>query len=83
MSAKANLQFSPLSGRIFWGRVNPKTCVSIGFQRDVTSAFLQVMEMKFPVGTCQNVSVDGENKYRVIVVDMDAAVTVNGKEVKS
>ena len=76
--SKASLQYSSLSGRVYWGRTN-NNGVSIGEQRDVTNAFLQVMEMKFPVNTSQNVSVNGENKYRVLVLDMDKEVTINGK----
>lgn len=76
--SKATLNFSPLSKKIFWGRTNDKGC-SVGQQRDVTSDFLQVMEMKFPVNTCQYVSIDGENKYMVLVVDLTKEVIVNGK----
>lgn len=78
--SKANLQYSPISGRIYWGRTN-NDGVAIGEQRDVTSAFLQVMAMKFPMNTTRNVSVNGENKYRVLVIDMDKQVTINGKAV--
>src|SRR5690554_1093976 len=80
--SKMTLNFSPLTGRVFLGRVNPKTGVSIGEQRDVTSEFLQIMEMKFPVNTTQLISVNGENKYRVIVVDLDKSVVIDGKVVQ-
>ena len=76
---KMHLGHSPLTGRIYLGR--QKGDHWVGDKRDVTSEFLQVMEHKFPIGTAQNVSVNGENKYRVIVVGMDVAVTVNGKEI--
>ena len=75
------LMYSPLSQSVIWGRTN-KNGVAIGNPRDVTSNFLQVMEMKFPVNTSQNISVNGENKYRVIVVDMDKKVVINGKLVE-
>ena len=81
MSNKTGLLYSPLTQRILWGLHNGKGMAVGDKQKDITSEFLQVMEMKFPVNTIQNVSVNGENKYRVIVVDMDKEVTVNGKTV--
>lgn len=75
MTNKTGLLYSPLTGRILWGRHNGNN------QKDITSGFLQVMEMKFPVNTSQNVSVNGENKYRVIVVDMEKEVTIDGKPI--
>ena len=54
--------------------------VSVGDKHvDITNQFLQVMEMNFPINTMQVVSVDGEDKYRVLVVDMEKEVKVNGK----
>lgn len=82
MAARTELMYSPLSGRIYWGRYSGEGVVtSSGKNKDVTSEFLQIMEQKFPVNTTQNVSVNGENKYRVIVVDMERKVLVDGKEV--
>jgi len=78
--SKANLNYSPLSQRVFWGRTNEKGC-SIGEQRDVTSAFIQVMEMKFPPNTIHTITADGEPKFRILVVDMSKEVAVNGKVV--
>lgn len=80
MNTRAGLSFSPLSEKIFWGRIS-KNGIAMGEQREVTSEFLQIMELKFPINTAQSVSVNGENKYRVIVVDMDKEVIVNGKKV--
>lgn len=79
--SKAGLNFSPLSGRVYWGRTNSNG-VSIGEQRDVTSEFIQVMEMKFPVNTYQKISVNGENKYAVIVVDLSKNVVVGGSVIQ-
>jgi hypothetical protein len=75
---KTGLMYSPLSQDVFWGRTN-KDGVSTGSMKNVTSNFLQMMEMKFPINTSQNVSVNGANKYRVIVVDMGRKVTIDGK----
>ena len=81
MANKTGLLYSPLTERVYWGLHNGKG-VSVGDkQKDITSEFIQVMEMKFPINTVQNISVNGENKYRVIVVDMKKEVTVNGKAV--
>ena len=74
---KRHLGHSPLSGRIYLGRQNNGMWQA--GKRDVTSEFLQVMEHKVPINTCQNVTVNGENKYRIIVVDMKAEVTIDGK----
>ena len=51
-------------------------------KKDITTRFLQVMEQKFPINTTQLISVNGENKYRVLVVDLDKEVIVNGKKIQ-
>ena len=76
---KSTLSFSPLSNRIFYGRVNEKTGVASGSQKDVTSEFLYCMEQKFPVNTVQTITVNGVAMYRIFVVDMVKDVIVNGK----
>ena len=81
MANKTGLLYSPLTGRILWGLHNGKGVAVGDRQKDITSDFLQVMEMKFPINTSQNVSVNGENKYRVIVLDMDKEVVINGKNI--
>ena len=80
MSNKTGLMYSPLTGRIIWGLHNGNGVAVGNRHKDITSDFLQVMELKFPINTAQNVSVNGENKYRVFVVDMDKTVLVDGKE---
>lgn len=83
MAARTGLMYSPLTGRIYWGRYNGEgVATSSGKNKDITSEFLQIMEQKFPVNTTQNVSVSGENKFRIIVVDMDKEVVINGKKVE-
>ena len=77
--SKMQLNYSPLTSRVMLGRL--KGNVAQGEQRDVTNAFLQIMEMKFPINTSQNVSINGVNKYRVIVLDMDKEITIDGKVV--
>jgi len=75
---KTGLNYSPLTEEILWGRTN-KNGVSSGVMKNVTSNFLQIMEMKFPINTSQNVTVNGTNKFRVIVVAMDRKVEIDGK----
>lgn len=74
---KLHLGYSDLTEKIYLGK--QKDGAWVGEKRDVTSEFLQVMEHKFPINTSQNISIDGKNKYRVIIVDMEKPVTVNGK----
>ena len=81
MANKTGLLYSPITERIYWGLHNGNGAAVGNKQKDITSDFIQVMEMKFPINTMQNVSVNGENKYRVIIVDMDKEVMVNGKAV--
>ena len=81
MANKTGLLYSPITERIYWGLHNGNGVAVGNKQKDITSDFIQAMEMKFPINTVQNISVNGENKYRVIVVDMDKEVMVNGKAV--
>jgi hypothetical protein len=78
MTTKTGLMYSPITKQILWGRSNEKG-VSSGTPKDVTSSFLQVMEHKFPIDTCQNISINGENKYRVLVIRMGREVILDGK----
>lgn len=81
MSNKAGLHFSPLSESVYWGRVN-KNGIAVGERRNVTNNFLQIMEMKFPVNTSQKISVNGEDKYLVISVDLGREVIIDGKVIQ-
>ena len=81
MANETGLLYSPITERIYWGLHNGNGVAVGNKHKDITSDFIQAMEMKFPINTVQNVSVNGENKYRVIVVDMDKEVMVNGKAV--
>lgn len=80
---KLHLGYSPLTERIYLGKQNQVKKMWVGEKRDITSEFIQVMEQKFPINTSQNISVDGVNKYRVIVVDMEKDVVINGKKLSS
>lgn len=74
---KIDIGYSELTSKVYLG-----TIAKVGEwkdKKDITTRFLQIMEQKFPINTTQNISVNGENKYRVIVVDMDKEVVVNGK----
>ena len=76
---KLDIGYSELTGKVYLGEI--KTVGEWKVKRDITSRFLQVMEQKFPINTTQNISVNGVNKYRVIVVDMDKKVIVNDKKI--
>ena len=74
---KLHLGYSPLTEKIYLGKQNKN--VWVGEKRDITNEFLQVMEQKFPINTIQNISINGINKYRVIVVDMEKEIVIDGK----
>lgn len=74
MATKSGLGYSPISGRIYWGRQSEKTGTWSGEKRDVTSMFLQVMEHKFPVGFQQNITVNGEHKSTIAHVPAGSEV---------
>lgn len=76
---KLHLGCSPLIGNVYLGKQN-KDCW-IGEPRDVTSEFIQVMQQKFNINTTQTIRINGNAAYRVIVVDMDKEVLINGKNV--
>lgn len=72
---ETTLCFSPLSKKVYWQRVNKETGVGVGTKgKDVTNAFLQVMEHKFPVNTYQKITVDG--KHHSTIYNVDAGVDV-------
>ncbi len=80
--AKYDIGYSELSEKVYLGKSKNVDGHAewIGEKTDITSRFLQVMEQKFPINTTQNISIGGENKYRVIIVDMGKEVVVNGKK---
>lgn len=71
---KTGLMFSPLTQRIYWGKMNTETGVSVGNnQRDITSDFIGIMLQKFPIMTRQNITSNGEVEAVVIVATEEAA----------
>ena len=77
---RLHLGCSPLTGNIYLGKQNKGLWV--GVKRDVTSEFLQVMEHKFPINTNTIIEANGKKLYRLIAVDMDKEVLINGKNIK-
>jgi len=76
---KLHLGFSPLTKNVYLGKqTNGRWREG---KRDVTSEFLQVMEHKFPINTHDIVEVNGKKLYRIISVDMDKEVLINGKKI--
>ena len=69
--------YSPMTRKVYLGLQRPNTWV--GHKMDITSDFIQVMEQKFPINTSQSISVEGENKFRFLTLDMDKEVLINGK----
>ena len=77
---KQHLGYSPLTEKIYLGRQKGNQWVG-NTKCDVTNEFIGVMLQKFEPNTSQAISINGENKYKVIVVDMTRKVTVNGKAI--
>ena len=78
---KSVLGYSPLTGSIYLGQTSKNNPNVMDVERDMTSNFVQVLTQKFEPGTITNITVNGENKYRVLVVGMDEKITVDGKAV--
>ena len=74
-NVKTTLSYSPLSGRIYWGRVNLDTGRAVGVAKtDVTNAFLQCVEHKFPINTSADMTVDGKHVSTIYNVSSDLKV---------
>ena len=68
MHENLQLGLSPLTGKIFLGRVsksNPE--LWLDGKRDVTSMFIAVMLQKFEPGTVSDIKVNGVIKYKVTI----------------
>ena len=73
-SIKTGLMFSPLTKKVYWGRMNVKTGVSVGDnQKDITSDFISIMLQKFPLNMRQKISCNGKVEAVVFVVDEEKA----------
>lgn len=71
---KTGLMFSPLTEKVYWGRMNVKTGMSVGDnQKDITSDFISIMLQKFQLNTKQNISCNGKTEAVVFVVDEEKA----------
>lgn len=76
---KLHLGYSPLTKNIYLGKQN--NGLWVGEKRNVTDEFLQVMEHKFPINTHDIIEAHGKQLYRIISVDMDKEVLINGKNI--
>ena len=73
-SVKTGLMFSPLTKKVYWGRMNVKTGVSVGDnQKDITSDFMGIMLQKFPLNMRQKISCNGKVEAVVFVADEEKA----------
>lgn len=77
---KIDIGYSELTEKVYLGEI--KTVGEWKEKKDITSKFLQIMEQKFPINTVQNIAVNGKNKYRIFVVDMEKEVIINGKKIE-
>ena len=74
------LGHSPLTGQIYLGKVSKKNPNEwVGRKENKTSEFIQVMLQKYDPNTISNIPVNGETKYRVLVVDSTKEIKVNDK----
>lgn len=76
---KMHLGFSELTGRIYLGRQNGN--VWVGDKRDITSEFLQIMLQKFTPKSMSEITIEDKVAYKIIVANIDDAITVNGKKI--
>jgi len=77
---KLHLGHSPLTGKIYLGK-QKNTNEWSGEKRDVTNEFIQVMLHKFEPNTIHNITVGGQSKYRIMVVDVGRKIELDGKEI--
>jgi hypothetical protein len=69
---KLVLGFSPLTERVYLGKVNPKKKNEwSGDKKDITSNFIAVMLQKFEPNTETTLTVDGKKKYTVTVMPIE------------
>lgn len=83
MATKTELGFSPLTGRVYWGRSNGDHWV--GEKRDVTNNFVQVVIQKFGPDTPEQkgmrseITVDGRPAFEIIVRRIEPQATTSGE----
>lgn len=62
--------FSPLTQRIYIGRVSKKNKnMWAGVKKDITNNFLQVLLYKFPIGE-HEISINGKPKYKINIEEI-------------
>lgn len=76
---KLHLGYGGITGNVYLGKQNKG--LWIGQKRDVTNEFFHVMEQKFHINTEHTIEADGKPIYRIIVVDMNKEVLINGEKV--
>lgn len=79
---KLQLGYSHLTERIYLGKKNVGGERWSGEKRDVTNEFIEIMLKKFDPNTTHTISLDGKPSLRVLVVDIDRVVMVDGIEVR-
>lgn len=76
MYEKLILGYSPISENIYLGKINPKKPNEWqGDKKDITNNFIQVMLQKFEPGTETEITVNGEVKYVVRVIELETIKT--------
>jgi hypothetical protein len=68
-----NIDYSELTGKVY--------ATFESMKKDVTNQFLYILLRKFPVNSTQVVTVGGKDHCRVIVVDMDKEVVIDGNKI--
>lgn len=75
---KTGLMYSPLTEKVYWGKINVKTGVSVGSnQKDITSDFIGILLQKFPISTSQKIITNGKHECSVYVVLPNTAARFN------
>ena len=77
-----DIGYSPLSERVYIGRINKKKGTWVGEKKDITNDFIQVMFQKFPENTMQQITSNGKPTHRIFIVDIDKEVVIDGKIIK-
>ncbi len=78
---KTGLMYSPLTEKVYWGRMNVKTGVSVGNnQKDITSDFIGIMLQKFTIGHMQKITKNGEHECSIYVVPPKTAAILDASK---
>lgn len=64
--------YSPLTEKVYLGNVSKKNPNQwVGNKEDITNIFIQVLLQKFEPGTESIIAVDGKNKYKITVTEIE------------